>query len=245
MSLSEVLALHLGALFIGISKAGFGGGTGVLTTPLFALVMSGREAIGVMLPLLIATDIMALSYYRGQVSKANVLTLVPGMLIGIALATPVLGVLPDVYFKKTIGVLALLFALAQVYKDFWLKKETVFRPRPWHGVLLGIGAGFVSTLAHIGGILTTMYLLPQRLSNPVFVGTATVIYFIGNFTKLLPYLRLHLITESTLHLDLWLLPSIALGAVLGFILNRKIPSRTFSHIVLLLVAVMAVRLLWD
>jgi hypothetical protein len=52
----------LAVLFIGLSKAGFGGGLGMLTTPLCALAFPPRDAIGILLPLLCAGVVFSLYY---------------------------------------------------------------------------------------------------------------------------------------------------------------------------------------
>lgn len=44
-------------LFIGVAKAGFGGGLGMLVTPLCVLAFGPKTAIGVLLPLLCAGDV--------------------------------------------------------------------------------------------------------------------------------------------------------------------------------------------
>jgi len=243
--MTQWVLLHLGAAIVGLGKTGFGGGVGILSTPLFALALGGRMAVGVMLPLLLVCDVfvLSLSYYRNSIDKSNIAVLLPSMLVGIALGLPVLGIMPDEVFKKAIGVLALIFAVAQAYKDFCLKVDEPVKPSKGLGVLLGIGAGFASAIAHVGGTLTTMYLLPQKLPNAVFVGTSTLLYFVSNASKVLPYWKMGLITKQGLWLGVSLLPSVAAGALLGIWLNKVLSPQTFSKLILLLVALTAVRLL--
>lgn len=237
--------LHLAAAIIGVGKTGFGGGLGILATPLFALALGGRTAVGVMLPLLLACDIfvLSLSYYRNNIDKSNVSVLLPSMLVGIALGLPVLNIMPDAMFKKFIGVLALVFTLTQAYKDFFLKTDGPVKPNLWSGVALGVGAGFASAIAHQGGTLTTIYLLPQKLPNSTFVGTSTLLYFVSNASKVLPYWQMGLITEQSLLVSAQLLPSVAVGALLGIWLNKVLSPRAFSTLILFFVGLTALRLL--
>lgn len=243
--MAQQVLLHLGAVIIGLGKSGFGGGTGILTTPLFALALGGRTAVGVMLPLLIICDIFVLSlgYYRRSIDKDTIAVLLPSMLVGIAAGLPVLNVMPDEAFKKFIGLLALFFAIAQAYKDFWLKIDNPVKPNRALGFALGFGAGFSSAVAHQGGVFTTMYMLPQKMPNAVFVGTSTVLYFVVNLSKVLPYWQMGLIDEQSLKLGLQLLPSLAIGAVLGVWLNRVLSLKSFSNLILLLVFLTALKLL--
>ena len=109
----DTIVLYLAALLIGLSKAGFGGGTGILVTPMLASILPAKEAVGLMLPLLFATDIMALVHYWGKWNRRNVLFLVPGALVGILIGTMILGIIPDIYLKKFIGAMACIFGIFQ------------------------------------------------------------------------------------------------------------------------------------
>lgn len=238
------ILLHLGAAIVGLGKTGFGG-TGILATPVFTLALGGRAVVGVMLPLLLLCDVFVLlsGYYRNSIDKSNVAVLLPSMLVGIAIGLPVLNIIPDTAFKKIIGVLALFFTAGQAYKDFCLKTDQPITPSRWLGIALGIGAGFASAIAHQGGILTAVYLLSQKLPNAAFVGTSTLLYFAVNVSKVVPYWEIGLITEQSLRISIELLPSVALGALLGIWLNRILPPRAFSKLILFFVILTTVRLL--
>ena len=63
-------------LFIGLSKAGFGGGLGMLTTPICVMAFGPKDAIGILLPLLCAGDAHGLNVehapgLRPQVRKKS------------------------------------------------------------------------------------------------------------------------------------------------------------------------------
>ena len=51
MDWSSFLLASFAVLFIGVSKAGFGGGLGLLVTPLCVLAFGSKTAIGILLPL--------------------------------------------------------------------------------------------------------------------------------------------------------------------------------------------------
>lgn len=232
---------RLAAAIVGLGKTGFGGGLGILATPLFALALGGRIAVGVMFPLLLVCDVFVLSlgYYRNIIDKNNISVLLPSMLVGIALGLPVLNIMPDVVFKRVIGALALFFTVVQAYKDLFLKTDEPVKPKLW----LGVGAGFASAIAHQGGTLTTIYLLPQKLPNPVLVRTSTLLYFVSNASKVLPYWKMGLITEQSLLVGVQLLPSVAVGALLGVWLNKILSLQAFSRLILLFAGLTAIRLL--
>ena len=58
-----ILAAMAAVFVMGFSKGGFGGGLGVISTPLLLLVLPGPVAISMMLPLLIVCDFFALRQF--------------------------------------------------------------------------------------------------------------------------------------------------------------------------------------
>ena len=105
----------------------------------------------------------------------------------------------------------------------------------WQGLLAGLFAGAFSTLAHMGGLVVVMYLLPQRLGNNAFVATTTATYFLLNFIKIPFYFQLDLFSFEIL-IEGHRAPSIhwAGGTHRHFALNNRVPELLFSRIVLFL-----------
>lgn len=66
----------------GLAKGGFSG-IGLLSLPLMALVVSPVTAAAIMLPLLIAQDVVSVWSYRRDFDRRNLATLAPGALLGI------------------------------------------------------------------------------------------------------------------------------------------------------------------
>lgn len=241
--MSDGLILVLVALLIGISKAGFGGGTAILVGPLLLILYPAKESVALMLPLLFACDVASLYPYWRKWDEFNVLTILPGAAVGIFLGSFALGSISDAFLAKTIGGLAIAFAVLQVYRDWIVRTEKPLAPSLGFGVVVGLGTGFVSTLSHVGGILTTMYLLPQRLENERFVGTTTALYFLINILKIPAYLQLEVLTLDVLLRDLPLFPIVFVGTALGVYLNRRVPGRWFMRVVLVFVLITGIHLL--
>lgn len=241
----ELAILWLAALLIGVSKAGFGGGTGIIVGPLLALLFPAKEAVALMLPLLLACDIFALYPYWRKWDPENVRVLWPGALLGIACAVPLLGIMADDVLKKAIGGLAIGFALLQIYRDWIIQTQSRLKPEPWLGTIFGFGTGFVSTLSHVGGTLTTMYLIPQKLDSERFVGTTTALYFLVNAAKVPCFWYLGMFNRDMLLLDLQLMPVALVGTILGVYLNRRVPAGWFTRVILVIVLVTGVKLILD
>jgi uncharacterized membrane protein YfcA len=241
----EKIVFHLAGLLIGVTKAGFGGGTGILVPPLLALVVPAREAVGMMLPLLLTCDLLSLYGYWKQWESKMIASLIPGCLLGIMLGTHILRFLPDEKLKQVIGALACFFAGLEMIRPYLRMQGSLFHRGPTGllGTLVGFLTGVASSIAHVGGVITSLYLLPQGLSNRAFVGTSTALFFLLNSAKVPPYVSMGLINPSLLYRDLFIAPSVALGTLIGFWLNRITPGKTFRAVILASVFLTSVKLL--
>jgi len=240
----QALALVAGAILIGISKAGFGGGPGMLVPPLLALfIEDARIAVGLLLPLLLATDVFALRFYWGRWDKRNVVPILGGAVIGIVAGTVLLDELDPDQLRKAIGLLAIVLGGTQLLRNRLVPASKVMRPIPGLGVAAGIICGIGSTLAHQGGVPVTLYLLPQQLDAGTFVGTTTAIFFFVNGAKLAPYIARDMIPKEALFTDLCLLPVVYLGTLLGVRLNKVVPREWFLRVILWFVLAAGFKLL--
>ena len=220
----------------------------MITTPMLVSIMPARTVVGFMLPLLFATDIFALFHYWKRWEKSNIARLIPGTVLGIAVGGFILNDISDLYLKKVIGGIACFFALLEFIRARLTTRAGAnlsisVRLKVWHGVIAGVLTGLFSTLARLGGLVVTMYLLPQRLPNRAFVGTTTAIYFLINLFKIPFYIQLGLFTFDSLIENVALLPYIALGVITGIFMNQRIPRGIFARVILFLVFAAGVRLL--
>ena len=212
----------------------------MIVVPMFTHFRSARNVIGLLLLLLFSTDIFSLRYYWKRWHRQSVTRLILGSLLGITSASFILKDISDVHLKKVIGGIACLFALIEFLRPYWqplLRNseqhvEAALHFKTWQGLLAGMFAGAFSTLAHMGGLVVVMYLLPQRLGNTAFVATTTATYFLLNFIKIPFYYQLKLFSFEILIEGLVLLPFIALGVLTGIALNSRVPEHIFSRIVL-------------
>ena len=213
----------------------------MIVVPMFTHFRSARNVIGLMLLLLFSTDVFSLRHYWNRWHPPERHTFESSALsFGIALASLILKDISDYHLKKVIGGIACLFALLEFLRPYWQRwlgnteqrVETAFHFKTWQGLLAGLFAGAFSTLAHMGGLVVVMYLLPQRLGNTAFVATTTATYFLLNFIKIPFYYQLDLFSMEILIEAVALLPFIALGVLTGIALNNRVPERIFSRIVL-------------
>jgi tetratricopeptide (TPR) repeat protein len=141
----------------------------------------------------------------------------------------------EVWMNRLVGLSSVAFVAVQFCRALRERRLGVqsapYSPRAWHGVGLGAFAGLASTLAHAGGPVINLFLLPQKLEKEVFVGTVIKYFFIGNVVKLIPYFQQGLMTRQAAVVGLLLLPCVVLGTLSGVYLNRRFSGRSFRIVV--------------
>jgi uncharacterized membrane protein YfcA len=221
----------LAAVLIGVAKAGFGGGLGMLVTPLAALAFPAREALGIVLPLLIAGDAFSLYHYWRKWDSRNVGWLLPGSLAGIALGLMLIGRLDDAGLRRFIGGVSVAFIGVQWLRDALGAHPERYHPKHWHGALFGVAAGVTTTLAHAAGPVVALFLIPQRLSKEFYVGTTVLLFALINWIKLPFFFWQGLCSMTTMERSFWLVPAVAAGVWAGVWCNRRLSPVWFMRVV--------------
>lgn len=232
-------------LLTGISKAGLGGALGGLAVPFMSMWISPRDAVAVVLPILIVMDMVGIRVWRGKAQWGDLRHLIPAALLGIGAGTLLFGVLSDRMVKLVLGLIAIAFAADRLLRRGNPAPRAgggVPRPFAW---LCGATAGFTSTLAHAGGPPVMAYLLSRRLPKEAFVATSVFFFTAINLAKLPFYLGIGLFSRDTLLMSAMLLPLVPLGVWLGLHLLRRIPERPFFLFATWALALSGMRLLWD
>ena len=187
----------LGAFLIGLSKAGFAAGLGMLTTPLVAMAVPARAAIGLILPLLCVADAFTLGAYWKQWDTTSIRHPLIGALLGIGGGMLFVSRVSNRALALAIGVVGLTMVALLAIRARWYP-HAVYRPRPVDALLVGVAAGFASAVAHAAGPIFALFLLAQRMPKNAFVATNAVFFTVVNLLKVPPYVWSGLITADTL-----------------------------------------------
>jgi len=246
----------LSAILVSTAKAGFGGSIGILSFPILLYACGGRAylAAGVMLPLLITCDLVAVASWWGKWRARPVRLLLGGAVLGIAAGGVALWALrrldgpaaaqagrANAALTLAIGLIAILFVVLRGLGAL-RRRPPAFRPVLWQGALFGAAGGFTSTLAHAAGPIITMYMLPQQLDKGTYVASTVLYYWLNNLIKLLPYFLLGMINTETLGAGLLLVPAVLVGTLSGLALHHRLGQRQFEGIVYALLALAGIHL---
>ncbi len=227
----------------GLSKGGFLGGIGGMAVPLMSLVISPVQAAGIMLPILIAMDWIGVWAYRRDWSGANLRILLPAATVGIVAGWATAAYVSESHVRLLVGLIGVLFTV-----DHWLKlRPRTVAPGPkWaKGTFWGVLSGFTSFVSHTGGPPFAVYMLPQRLPNAIYAGTAVMFFTAVNLIKVPPYLFLGQFNAENLRTVTVLLPLAPLAMVAGVWLTRRVPQEPFYKVIYGCLFVISVKLIWD
>jgi len=233
----------IAVLVVGLSKAGLLGSLGMVGVPLLTLIMPARDAAGVMLPVLLAMDAIAVYAYRKEVNWKILWIMLPGAAVGTLIGWALWSVVSDAAVLLFVGVVTLLFILDALL-PLRKKLEGLAPSRPW-GAFWGGFAGFTSFISHTGGPPFQIYVLPQRLPPAVYSGTSAFFFAIVNSAKLIPYFFLGQLSVSNLSLSATLIPVGVLGVLGGIFLVRRISMTLFYRVAYWLVFLLSLKLIWD
>ena len=253
---SHILLAATAVTFIGVAKAGFGGGLGMLTTPLCVVAFGPKDAIGILLPLLCAGDAFSLYHYWGKWDKKNLGYLLPGVIVGVIVGVQLIGRFSRDELNLCIGLLAVVFVVFQLIKEKIFAAEGAFSPSHAIGIPCGVGAGITSTFAHGAGPVVAMFVMPQKLPKEIYVGTTVLVFTCINWIKL-PFFMFDrtmldfpllastaLIHRETLKFSLLFFPLVPVGVWLGIWLNRRMSERIFVRVVYTLTFVTGIDLIY-
>ena len=230
-------------IIVGISKSGFGAGLGILSLPLMASQSSINEALAILLPLLIAIDMVGLRRFLRNADWRILKLIIPSAIVGLLLGMIFFTAITPQVLTLSIGIFTLLFLIQNVVMSHMNLQET--KSYPWLGRAMGLTSGFTSFVAHIGGPPITVYLLREKLPPMVYTSTLGVFFTIINFGKLGPYAYLNLLNYKQFATSIILLPCVPIGVYFGFYLAKKISMKWYYRTVRFFLLVASIKLIAD
>ncbi|MFI2346273.1 sulfite exporter TauE/SafE family protein [Streptomyces sp. NPDC019443] len=157
----ELAALAAAAVLVGFSKTAVSGANTV-SLAIFAAVLPARESTGVLLPVLIVGDVVAVLIYRRHAHRPTLLRLFPAVAAGVVAGTLFMFWADDDAVRTSIGAILLLMAGATVWRRRPGADEALASQEGRRGRLkarsYGVLGGFTTMVANAGGPV-------QRWSN--------------------------------------------------------------------------------
>ncbi len=228
MDITALFLIGFVVFLTGISKSAFGGALGVFYVPLLMLKLSPLQAIGIMLPILIIADVIALRSLWGLWNIRIVKVLLPGAVLGVVVAHFLIDTINEDVLKILIALLCFVFSL----KAFLLpSSESKFLKSPLGALTMSSMASISSTLVHAGGPPLIAYLSSLKLTPQTFVATSAVFFAAMNAMKLVGYVAIDLLDMPLVTLSMYYLPIALFGNWLGLRIRERIAPEKFRTLI--------------
>lgn len=214
-----------------------------MNVPLMSLFISPQFALAIMMPILIVMDVIIVWHYRNSWDKTIVMMLIPGAIFGLTIGALTFHFMDANIIKFIVGLISIIL----VVQYFFIAKSQI-SPKSSGRVLpflLGIISGFAGFIAHAGGPPVKSYLLQEKPDKTEFVATNGAFVFFTNTLKCFGYILLGNMSFESMKYSLVLSPMIFIGVALGTYLHRLINPKVFTKFVYMLLAIAALKLLWD
>ena len=227
----------------GIAKSGLGGSISLISVPLMTVVMPLNQALAIILPILIFSDIIAVYRFRREFDFGTLKLLVPFAATGIIIGSFTFTYFSEDLLKLIVGIMGFLFAghyfLFKKDKDIKAKKNLI------KGGICSTIAGFTSFCVHAGGTPTSIYLLPLRMKKEVYVGTRVIFFTFVNLIKLPFYIKLSMVNLETFKQSAMLFPLAFIGIYIGYRILKIIDEKLFYNIIYILILISSTKLIYD
>ncbi|MGW7264066.1 sulfite exporter TauE/SafE family protein [Streptomyces sp. NPDC054842] len=243
----QFAALAAAALLVGFSKTAVSGANTV-SLAIFAAVLPARASTGVLLPVLIVGDVLAVLTYRRHAHWPTLWRLFPAVAAGVVLGTLFLVWADDGVVRTSIGAILLFMAAVTL----WRRRAADPEPEPDSVATrtgrikarsYGVLGGFTTMVANAGGPVMSLYLLSAGFRKLGFLGTSAFFFLIVNVSKVPFSVGLGLIDGNSLLLDAALAAFVVPGALLGKWAVHHINQRLFERLVIAATIVGGVQLL--
>ena len=229
-------------LLWGLSKAGLKG-VSMVAVPIMAYVFGGKASTGIVLPMLIMADVLAVVYYHRHADWSILVRILPWTMIGVLLAVWLGDQMQEQTFQDVMAVLIILSVLLLIW---WDRKKVKNVPSVWwFSALMGIIAGFTTMIGNLAGAIASIYFLTMRLPKDNFIGTNAWFFFIINLFKFPMHIFFwHTISWRSLGFNLSLFPALLVGFILGVFVIGKMSDKLYRQLVLVMTAIAGLVLLF-
>lgn len=225
-----ILGVTIAAAYTVFGLTGFG--AAMVAVPILVQFMPLQAVVPMLLVLdLVATTLVGLRNWQ-SVSRAELMRLLPCMVVGVALGTTVLARVDSRWLLVALGV----FVLAMTARA-WMAASAQAAPaaRGW-SVPAGVVGGVFSALFGTGGPVYTMYLSRRLPQLDQFRSTIAAVILVSALMRLAAFVGSGLLQGEVLRSAAFAVPFSVLGLVAGGQLRKRISPDAVRRALLVFLA---------
>lgn len=236
------ITIFAAALMIGMSKGGIKG-LGMVIVVIMAQAFPAKSSVGLVLPMLLLADLMAVRYYRRDAEWHYIWRLLPAAVVGVVIGVWIGDQLDDDAFQQILAWIVIIGLILLVLQESRPPSQKVIQ-HPVVATSAGLLGGFTTMVGNAAGPVMSVYLLATRLPKRAFIGTAAWFFLLINAFKV-PF---HIWSWKTLswasfQLNLLTLPMIFIGFFVGIKIVDRIPEKAFRYFIMIVTAITAIKML--
>lgn len=228
------LAISFAVFLLGISKSGIKG-VSILIVVILAFVFGEKASTGILLPMLIFADVLAVIYYNRHADWAIIKKLIPWIIIGVLVGVWVGNDISEIIFKRLMAVIIIVSVIIMFYLE--KRKSDTIPNNKLFSTGMGFLTGFATMIGNLAGPISNIYFLTMRLPKNEFIGTAAWLFFIINIFKLPFHIFIwKTVTKESLVLNSVLIPAAFIGFFLGAYIVKLISNVNYRRFILIVTA---------
>jgi len=241
LSTMQWVTISFAVFLLGLSKSGIKG-IGIIIVVVLAFVFGEKASTGILLPMLIFADILAVTYYNKHAQWHFIKKLLPTMIIGVLVGVWIGHEIPELIFKRIMAIIIIVSVLIMFYAE--KRKLTAVPTNLWFSNTTGFLAGFTTMIGNLAGPISNIYFLAMRMPKNEFIGTAAWLFFIINIFKLPFHIFVwKTVSLETLTLNTVVFPAAILGFFLGAFVVKLISNINYRRFILIVTVIGALVLL--
>lgn len=245
LELWQYLLMATGAFAVGLGKGGLPG-VGNVTVVLMALALPAKVSVGVLLPILISADIVAVIVYRRHANWSYIVKLAPWTIAGVLAGYLVFSAVNDAAVRILIGSVLLSMTAIHFLRK-WLrdssKGEDLLPHHPAFVGATGIIGGFATMIANAAGPVAALYFIASGLPKYAYIGTSAWFFFLVNVFKLPFMMDLGIIHAESLQLSASFMLYSVLGALIAPRIVKHINQKVFEILIWVFVVIGGLKLI--
>lgn len=241
----QYLVIALGAAFVGFGKGGLPG-VGNLTVVLLALALPAKASVGVLLPILISADLMAVAIYRRHAEWRYIFRLLPWMIVGIVIGYFVFSHVNDAHVSLMIGIILLSMTGVHFFRKWSRRNHEGEDQLPHHPVFIattGIIGGFATMVANAAGPVAALYFIASGLPKYAYIGTSAWLFLLVNVIKVPFMMDLGIINFDSLGFSASFMPYAIGAALIAPLIVKRINQKVFEVLIWVFVVIGGLKLI--
>ncbi len=240
LSIFQWLAIALAGFLLGVSKSGISG-ISIIIVLILAFVFGEKASTGILLPMLVCADILAVIYYNRHAQWKYIIKLIPFMILGVLVGVWLGKDISEILFKRIMAIIIIVSVLIMIYTEN--RKKTIPNNRVF-AYTSGFMAGFATMIGNLAGPIANVYFLAIKLPKNEFIGTVAWVFFIINVFKLpFHFFVWKTINTQTLVLNSVLVPAVVLGFFVGAYIVKLISNLNYRRFIIVVTVIGGIILL--